>query len=234
MHVYSLLPIQIQINDFYKVNDALWWLTCFDVLDIWTQHACTHIKHMHLKQKCTRSYEHDHMWSFLDQPDDYNYWSSNLALGKPTRQSSIYNNARPSRAVDGNRNSNFHASSCTHTQNAKGNWWQVDLEAVYEIRDVVITNRGDDAGKLNQTQSRRVNATLLVNIKTLAIHYKLKEKYVVTSGSTEKGFSNVNENRSRCVNTKEFIYVIHREEIAWLMGFHKSTLVARGAYTLRP
>ena len=94
------------------------------------------------------------------------YWSENLALGKPTKQSSTHGNAGPSRAVDGNRNSNFDSSSCTHTQSKKGSWWQVDLEAIYEIRDVVITNRGDCCGKLNQTQSRRVYGTLSVNIKT--------------------------------------------------------------------
>ena len=95
------------------------------------------------------------MSSFPVQPDEIDR-SENLALGKPTRQSSQYQDAGPNRAVDGNRNTNLHASSCSHTLNTKGSWWQVDLEAVYEIRDVVITNRADAAGKLNQTRSWRV------------------------------------------------------------------------------
>ena len=100
------------------------------------------------------------MSSFLVQPDEVD-WTKNLALGKPARQSTVTNNAGPSRAVDGNKNSIFRAKHCTHSANIKGNWWQVDLGAVYEIRDVVITNRGDCCGKLNPTRSRRVNATLL-------------------------------------------------------------------------
>ena len=126
--------------------------------------------------KRTRSYAHDHMWSFLDQPDDGNYWSSNLALGKPTRQSTTQGNGKPSKAVDGNRNSNFDASSCSKTQSKKGSWWQVDLEAVYEIRDVVITNRGDCCGKLNQMWSKRVNATQLVNIKNTCYTLHIERK----------------------------------------------------------
>ena len=66
-------------------------------------------------------------------------------------------------AVDGNRNSDMAYGSCTKTAKGKGSWWQVDLGAVYEIRKVVITNRGDCCGKLNQTRSMRVNAK--VNIK---------------------------------------------------------------------
>jgi len=105
-----------------------------------------------------------YMSSFLVQPDEVDL-TKNLALGKPTRQSSQYQDAGPNRAVDGNRNSYLDARSCTHTLNTKGSWWQVDLEAVYEIRDVVITNRGDAAGKLNQTRSWRVYGTLSVNSK---------------------------------------------------------------------
>ena len=77
--------------------------------------------------------------------------TNNLALRKPTSQSSQFRDARPNRAVDGNRNSYLDARSCTHTLDRKGSWWQVDLGAVYEIRDVVITNRGDCCGKLKHT-----------------------------------------------------------------------------------
>ena len=74
----------------------------------------------------------------------------NLALGKHTEQSTTSGHrAYSSRAVDGNINSIFDDKSCTHTKTTKGNWWQVDLVDVYEIRDVVITNRGDCCGKFN-------------------------------------------------------------------------------------
>ena len=85
--------------------------------------------------------------SFLAQSDID--WSENLALGKPTKQLTTTDNGRPSRAVDGNRNTVFDNLSCTHGANITGNWWKVDLGAVYEIRDVVITNRGDCCGKFN-------------------------------------------------------------------------------------
>ena len=94
------------------------------------------------------------MWSFVVEPEVY--WTKNLALGKPATQSTLYDNGSPSKAVDGNGNNDFNAGYCTHTKDSKGNWWQVDLEAVYDIRDVVITNRGDSVGKLNQTRSWRV------------------------------------------------------------------------------
>ena len=105
------------------------------------------------------------MWSFAVQPEVD--WTKNLALGKPTKQSTVTDNGRPSRAVDGNRNTDFFSLSCTHSANITGNWWQVDLGAVYEIWDVVITNRGDCCGKLNQTQTWRVYGTLSVNIRNI-------------------------------------------------------------------
>ena len=83
--------------------------------------------------------------------------TKNLALRRPTKQSTVIYKAWPSKAVDGNRNSLLGASSCTHSAYITGNWWQVDIGAVYEIRDVVITNRGDCCGKWKQTRSRQVN-----------------------------------------------------------------------------
>ena len=67
----------------------------------------------------------------------------NLALGKPTSMSSIYQNAESWKAVDGKRHpSKFVKDHTKHTCMATGNdkeaWWQVDLEAVYVIREVVI------------------------------------------------------------------------------------------------
>ena len=86
--------------------------------------------------------------------------TENLALGKPTTQSGKHTRYEASNAVDGNIISNLDSGSCTKTAKGKGSWWQVDLGAVYEIRKVVITNRGDCCGKLNQKRSMRVNATV--------------------------------------------------------------------------
>ena len=100
--------------------------------------------------------------SFLFQPEGN--WTKNLALGKPTKGSTNQLPSEASNAVDGNRNANMAHGSCSSTSKAKGNWWQVDIGAVYEIQNVLITNRGDCCGKLNQTRLRRVTATVSVKI----------------------------------------------------------------------
>uniref|UniRef100_A0A673CUN9 F5/8 type C domain-containing protein n=1 Tax=Sphaeramia orbicularis TaxID=375764 RepID=A0A673CUN9_9TELE len=63
-------------------------------------------------------------------------------LGKVT-QSSLYGNAAPERAIDGNTASNWAQGSCTHTQNDHQPWWRLDLQNTYQINSVVITNRRD-------------------------------------------------------------------------------------------
>ena len=74
--------------------------------------------------------------------------TANLALGKPARQFSTYKTHTASKAVDGNKANFLSQGSCTHTVwSGKGVWWQVDLEAVYDIREVVITNRGECCGE---------------------------------------------------------------------------------------
>ena len=67
----------------------------------------------------------------------------NLALGKPTKMSSVYRGAASWKGVDGKREPNkfdTHPTkhTCIATANDKQPWWQVDLEAVYIIREVVI------------------------------------------------------------------------------------------------
>ena len=83
-----------------------------------------------------------YLLSFLN-----NYASENIALGKPTFQSSIEYNGDSSKAVDGDRTTNFQAGSCTHTLSGKRAWWAVDLEQRYLISRVGITNRGDCCGE---------------------------------------------------------------------------------------
>ena len=62
----------------------------------------------------------------------------NVALERPTKQSSTYDRFISSKAVDGS--SSTVNTSCTRTNMAIDNWWQVELDAVYEIQEVVITN----------------------------------------------------------------------------------------------
>ena len=69
--------------------------------------------------------------------------TGNLAVGKPTTMSSMHGNYYSSRAVDGTRDSNWSHGSCSQTLDERGAWWQVDLQAVYLIREVIIMNRKD-------------------------------------------------------------------------------------------
>ncbi|XP_047672314.1 fucolectin-like [Tachysurus fulvidraco] len=71
------------------------------------------------------------------------YQQVNVALRGIATQSSLFDYNYASFAIDGNRNSDLSASSCTHTNGDYGPWWRVDLLAVYDISNVIITNRGD-------------------------------------------------------------------------------------------
>jgi len=69
----------------------------------------------------------------------------NLARGKQTTQfgKSRWN---PNNAVNGDLTGTLMGPHCTKTSKARGSWWQVDLEAVYDIKLVVILNRRDCCG----------------------------------------------------------------------------------------
>ena len=73
--------------------------------------------------------------------------STNLALRKTTKQSTTFGGYSSSNAVDGKRDNALRRNSCAHTWGEKGPWWQVDLDAVYEIRQVVIKSRSDCCGQ---------------------------------------------------------------------------------------
>ncbi|GMH44704.1 hypothetical protein BSKO_12656 [Bryopsis sp. KO-2023] len=78
-----------------------------------------------------------------------------VSLKKHTVQSTTDFGGKSSRAVDGNKNSNYFAGSCTHTRKQKNPWWQVDLGGPYQITRVVITNRGDCCwGRLSNFEIR--------------------------------------------------------------------------------
>ena len=71
--------------------------------------------------------------------------TTNLALGKPTSQSSIVCGTsctgNASLAVDGNFEDNFAHVSCAITLKEITPWWAVDLQLNIQIELVVLTNR---------------------------------------------------------------------------------------------
>ncbi len=68
--------------------------------------------------------------------------NENIALNKPTAQSSTSHGGVSSRAVDGNTSGSYQASSVTHTDMEQG-WWRVDLGDVYDISEINVYNRTD-------------------------------------------------------------------------------------------
>ncbi|XP_070208114.1 uncharacterized protein [Littorina saxatilis] len=68
---------------------------------------------------------------------------TNVAIHKPARQSSVYYGSTALAANDGSFGNTHHFGQCIHTWWASGvrSWWQVDLEASYDICSVTITSR---------------------------------------------------------------------------------------------
>lgn len=69
--------------------------------------------------------------------------SSNIALGKPTTQTSTAYNGYSCRAVDGNTSGVYGEGSVSHTNSDDGNSWTVYLGEDYDLGNVVIWNRTD-------------------------------------------------------------------------------------------
>ena len=70
-------------------------------------------------------------------------YGSIVSQGKSAFQSSTGWGGVPSRAVDGNKNSQWGGKSCTHTNKQHNAWWRVDLGGNYLVTKVQVTNRGD-------------------------------------------------------------------------------------------
>lgn len=68
---------------------------------------------------------------------------TNLALGKPVKQSSIQYSAGPTRAIDNNTSGIWNNGSVIHTQNELNPYWQIDLQKVYTINKIEVWNRTD-------------------------------------------------------------------------------------------
>ena len=76
------------------------------------------------------------------------FLTENVALRGKATQSQRYSGqydafGAASNAIDGNRDSNYHAGSCTHTAAQTNPWWRVDLLESYIVTSITITNRGD-------------------------------------------------------------------------------------------
>ncbi|KAI9515416.1 hypothetical protein NQZ68_026150 [Dissostichus eleginoides] len=73
------------------------------------------------------------------------YTYRNVALRGKASQS-LRNQGHPGdadNAIDGNRDSNYLAGSCTATNAQTNPWWRVDLLESYIVTSIIITNRAD-------------------------------------------------------------------------------------------
>ena len=68
---------------------------------------------------------------------------SNIALLKPTAQSSTDYGGHSSRAEEGNIKGIFWENSVTHTAPEPEEWWKVDLQQVFSINKIIFNNRVD-------------------------------------------------------------------------------------------
>ena len=91
--------------------------------------------------------------------------TENLALQKPTFQSSTYAGPSPGiygagKAVDGNKNYNGYHGYCSITDaTSNPSWWAVDLQQRYLVDTVIITNRGDCCGQFKHMLISKFNVT---------------------------------------------------------------------------
>ena len=72
--------------------------------------------------------------------------SINVALNRPTEQSSTGHGGSSSRAVDGNTATGWSDNSIAHTSIEDNPWWRVDLQAQRTVAAVRVINRGDCCG----------------------------------------------------------------------------------------
>lgn len=117
--------------------------------------------------------------------NDVSAQKTNVALNKPTTQSSLYSESFPaSRAVDGittGRNPDF-----THTKDGTDPWWQVDLGAVYDVEEIVIWNRTDCCWERLKNYYVMLSETPITSNSTT--------KNVVSKGSFSANTPNVTTN----------------------------------------
>jgi hypothetical protein len=91
----------------------------------------------------------------------WSYESSNWALaslGSTATQSSTGWSGVPARAIDGNTNGLWGASTITHTLDQQNSWWQLDFGQQRRINRVVLWNR-TDVGAESRLSNFRISVT---------------------------------------------------------------------------
>jgi hypothetical protein len=103
----------------------------------------------------------------LKKPEDCKSPAAPLDLKTRTAtQSSEGWGGKPQLAIDGKTSGNFGDSTCTHTQNDDGAWWQGDLGEIHEICKLVIYNRADCCVERNNNLQVKLDDQLVGTILT--------------------------------------------------------------------
>uniref|UniRef100_A0A8C6TU20 Si:ch211-215k15.4 n=1 Tax=Neogobius melanostomus TaxID=47308 RepID=A0A8C6TU20_9GOBI len=91
--------------------------------------------------------------------------SANVALRGKATQSDRFDNTLSNaiNAIDGNRESDYSAGSCTRTIEQSNPWWRVDLLGNYIVTSITITNRGDCCADRLDGAEIHVGNSLLYN-----------------------------------------------------------------------
>ena len=94
-------------------------------------------------------------------PADSGSAGNNVALEKPTRQSSTFSVHKSSYAVDGNTNDRHTGAGnkFTTTNNDQGAWWEVDLGRSYQISQINVYNVTDNFGSRLKDLNIKVSNT---------------------------------------------------------------------------
>ena len=93
----------------------------------------------------------------------------NVALNKPTWQSSTLVHFVASRAVDGDANPNMHAGGCSHTDLEVFPTWAVDLRAMTEVHYVEVMRRNEKRKGLPRKRSFRGSIVWILKLLLLCI-----------------------------------------------------------------
>ena len=88
------------------------------------------------------------------EPADLVVVGPNLALHGIATQSSTDAGGPPERAIDGNVSGIYDEGSVTHTLNAPGAWWAVELFGDTTVDRVILWNRTDDCCRMRLTSFR--------------------------------------------------------------------------------
>ncbi|XP_058637686.1 uncharacterized protein LOC131543897 [Onychostoma macrolepis] len=95
----------------------------------------------------------------LSEVGVYGYLAGNVAVDGATTQSSTFTGWFAEKAIDSNRGLQQN-TACSSTLNEINPWWRLDLRNVYEISEVVVTNRNDCCAEQINGAEIRIGNTL--------------------------------------------------------------------------